>query len=203
MVLYLPLYQQDGAMVMSRDAYGNAGTAFGTTRRPDGHYFDGIDDYLIVPDAAVLKPTQFTVMLWLYPTKSDDYTDVVRKYDFSPDNSGWRFCWDGSNPHQMYFSVYDTAHNSAWTNPLDCSLKQWHFLAGTCSTAIRFWVDMVEASIITPLTGEFGPAVDYVHLMNNWGRYEGGVVSEFMFYNRPLSPVENERVYCATRWRYQ
>ena len=44
LVLYLPLYELDGASFMSKDAYGHLCTVIGALWRPNGRYFDGIDD---------------------------------------------------------------------------------------------------------------------------------------------------------------
>ena len=55
LVLYLPLYQLDGASFMSRDAYGHLGVNYGSTWTPQGRSFDGVDDYVIVPNVVDRK----------------------------------------------------------------------------------------------------------------------------------------------------
>ena len=57
LVLYLPFYQLDGASFMSKDKHGYPCTVTGALWRPDGHYFDGTDDKIVVPDAASLDIT--------------------------------------------------------------------------------------------------------------------------------------------------
>ena len=65
LVLYLPLYKLDGASFMSRDAYGHLATVTGALWRPNGRYFDGVDDHIIVPHHASLDITDaITIEAW-------------------------------------------------------------------------------------------------------------------------------------------
>jgi len=67
LVLYLPLYELDGASFISKDHYGHLCTATGALWRPNGRYFDGVNDRIVIANAfseiSVSQP--FTIILWV------------------------------------------------------------------------------------------------------------------------------------------
>ena len=64
MVLYLPLYELDGASFMSKDAYGHLCTVTGALWTSQGRDFDGIDDSITLP-TAFDSLTDLTLEAWL------------------------------------------------------------------------------------------------------------------------------------------
>ncbi len=66
LALYLPLYKRDGTSFMSDEAYGHLATVTGAIWTPQGRYFDGVDDYLRIPDAPSLDLTgEMTILAWM------------------------------------------------------------------------------------------------------------------------------------------
>ena len=52
LVLYLPLYQLDGASFVSKDAHGHLCSVTGALWRPNGRWFDGTDDTIAADSVA-------------------------------------------------------------------------------------------------------------------------------------------------------
>ncbi len=65
LLLYLPLYRLNGGAFASLDGLGHRCLATGGETRPQGRWFDGMDDLLVVPDHPALNfggAGDFTIM---------------------------------------------------------------------------------------------------------------------------------------------
>jgi hypothetical protein len=73
LALDLPLRKLDGSYFMSRDSYGRKATVTGALWRPDGRYFDGVDDYIELSDTfmPITGSTSKTLMARVIPIKTD------------------------------------------------------------------------------------------------------------------------------------
>ena len=68
LVLYLPLYELDGASFISKDANGHLCTVTGALWRPNGHYFDGTDDKIDCGAGTNLAvANEITIEAWINP----------------------------------------------------------------------------------------------------------------------------------------
>ena len=82
LVLYLPLYGQDGASFMSQDAGGHLCAVTGALWRPDSRYFDGIDDKINCGHSPALNLTSgVTVEVWFKPVSvsADNWAGIFWK----------------------------------------------------------------------------------------------------------------------------
>lgn len=83
--------------------------------------FDGIDDYITIPESPALYSTEFTVAFWIklnsYPAK---YSRIIAKTDGSSD--GFAVVFDNSAVKKVYIAVRSTSgaeHNTAtFSKPL-------------------------------------------------------------------------------------
>src|SRR3972149_6505876 len=76
-VLYLPLYELDGASFASRDAYGHLCTVTGATWGLQGRTFNGTSDWINCGTSSILVPPQITLEFWLYITESGAMTYAI------------------------------------------------------------------------------------------------------------------------------
>ncbi|GAG96548.1 unnamed protein product [marine sediment metagenome] len=67
LVLYLPFYDLDGVSFASKDHYGRLCTATGALWLPNGRYFDGVNDRVVLASALneVSVGHPFTILLWV------------------------------------------------------------------------------------------------------------------------------------------
>ena len=93
LVLYLPLYELDGASFMSKDAYGHLCTVTGATWTPRGRSFDGTDDHIALPQAA-----------YQVAGDGDDLTILIW-YEQLPVSVGTIFMLSGATLYRPYFLV--------------------------------------------------------------------------------------------------
>ena len=76
LVLYLPLYQPDGASFASRDAYGHLCTVTGALWTPQGRTFDGADDIIDLGNNVQTVLDAFEIMN--YPSNPNYEKALVR-----------------------------------------------------------------------------------------------------------------------------
>ena len=205
LVLYLPLYQLDGASFMSRDGYGHLCTVTGALWTPHGRSFDG-DDYINCGNNAIMNFTSgaFSIEEWI---KTSDYTHRGRLfnrgtynadgYDFWLDNKILQFRTNQTPPASQISQAADAiVANNTW----------YHCVVTRDGAVVKIYVDT------TDLTSTPGTHVDptstsaniYIGVYQNLTEsYWVGTIGEVRVYNRALTPLEIQRNYLATKWRYQ
>jgi len=87
LVLWLKFNEGSGSTAYDSSFYNNHGTIYGATWT-DGKFgkaleFDGVDDYVEVPDSESLKPATLTISAWIFRKGAGTRTfeGIVAKYD--------------------------------------------------------------------------------------------------------------------------
>jgi hypothetical protein len=206
LVLYLPLHERDGSSFMSKDAYGHTGTVTGALWRPDGRYFDGIDDYINCGDLD-LPGNDVTIMAWIYVNTAPapgDYDGIVHIVDtgmhLRGTAAGIKFVF-----HRPGVVLLDGTEDLVKTST-------WHHVAashphGNFSTAnTLLYVDGVNDTG-TALSGsggaDYSSGDTYIGWNDDNNEFFDGIIGEVLIYNRILTPAEIQNNYLATKWRYQ
>jgi len=207
LVLYLPLYQLDGASFMSKDAYGRLCTVTGALWRPNGTYFDGINDKIQISTGLWATHSMGTIMGWILPTSSskvlssaDTATDT-RYFDFTVTSNKVRIT-------QRNNDVADQVETAAVL-----TTTEFHHIALTSNgTAYRLFVNGVEYSPSVVAGANNGDwfadtanrdNVVIGAMVRTAPTYKEGTVGELLVYSRPLTPQEIQHNYLATKWRYR
>lgn len=210
LVLDLPFRRLDGASFMDKSAYGHKCTNFGSKWTPHGRSFDGVDDYVTIPNTILPDPLAFTVSGWFF-NKGENATvedwqgivDLRGQYNifvglYEQDNA--------TNPGAVYFNIWDgtTSHNLFSTN---LAINVWHFFTIIWDgTTQRLYIGDVEVGSQTaanpavfawPVQSRIGK--DHTDINRGWFN---GLIDEVHIYNRALSPLEIQHNYLATRFRY-
>ena len=83
LVLYLPLYEMDGASFASRDAYGHRCTVTGALWRPNGRYFDAVNDGINCGTGSNLNlgntMDKYTMTAWIKTSYAADEGEIFYK----------------------------------------------------------------------------------------------------------------------------
>ncbi len=203
LVLYLPLYELDGATIASRDAYGHLCTVTGASWRPNGRYFDGVDDKIDCGLADSLKIQNGTILLWVKPTQTGAFQRVINT---CPGNARNGYSLGINTNGTLQGIVGDAAGYNSVNGLTDIDDSIWS-LAGFRfdATDIRVFVDGVEddasptarTKTITWVNNLFigttpDLSLDYT-----------GTIGEVLIYNRALTPLEIQHIYLATKERYR
>ena len=211
LVLYLPLYQLDGASFMSRDAYGHLCTATGALWRPSGRYFDGVDDYINLGISSTLDLISAgTVEIWILPTPNVNRSGIIGRYITTGSETGERYAIDcaGAAPYNYRFTIADgTSFNYAEVAQSDVTPtanRAEHIVGTFDGIAVKAYVNgRLLASVAQTLTPVMGNTPLYIGKDGGqWGKFRG-IVGEARLYNRALTPQEVLRNYLATKWRYR
>ena len=204
LVLYLPLYELDGASFMSKDKHGHLCTVTGAVWRPNGHYFDGTDDYINCGAPSVLDFTSqdFTVEAWLkrvVAQNSDIYCHGLYSADgyrlFLSSAGSLQLNTNQSGAHQDSISADGEITNDVWFHIVATRL-------GTTGKVYKNGTDITStgASHIDPTTSSRNVYIGQYDLDSQ--RF-GGYIGEVRVYNRALTPTEIQYNYLATKWRYR
>ena len=197
--------EETGSTAKDSSPYGNDGTIYGATRVRGiigkALSFDGVDDYVEVPDSASLDITdEITIGAWVkINSMPPTATTVIRKgyqeggspgsvpYMFYIDNY---FNFYGSNGSQWIFNV-------KFTPPVG----EWFHVVGTFdgSTAI-IYKNGVEQNRKTGITEKMFTNDLNLYIGTMWTDYFNGIIDEVRIYNRALSPREIKIIYAFTKY---
>jgi len=203
LALYLPLYQLDGASFMSKDKHGHLCTVTGAVWQLFGRYCDGIDDSgsLAAPPVTVID--NWTMEAWLNPANLSQISIVVSNgRDDGVAGDGYAFgVGDGAGAagNKLQGLLPAVAWlNTGYTFPF---ANEWyHTIMLRENGTIRFYVNGAQTLNtfttvpLTPTQFRFGSQTGV--------RYFNGIIGEIRIYIRPITPLEIQHNYLATKWRY-
>ncbi len=208
LVLYLPLYELDGNSFASRDAYGHLCTATGALWRPGGRAFDGVDDYVTLPDNILAGASQWAIFLWL---KASD----IATNNKSP--IGGSLGVSNEIPHLRHVgskyqvNVYHSPSEFIVQNQSTSGnilLDRWEAICFLYdSSDCLFYRNGLLTDTLTALDGKSLDATTINSRLggghNSSSKAYSGAIGEALIYNRALTPQEIQRIYMSTKWRYQ
>jgi fibronectin type 3 domain-containing protein len=193
------LWHMDGDWKDS-SVVGNNGTASGATFSvtakigPQSGSFDGVNDYVQIPNNPTLNSSKISVELW---AKSNAATWNSSGSMVSKRDAYIVYPVQGSKEIRFYGFIAGNWQFVSWSNP-DLDITQWHHYVGTYDGAtLTLYVDGIKNSI--PYAGSIN-AADTGSLYLGWddgqsGRYFNGLLDEVAIYNRPLSDTEVQQHY--------
>ncbi|HII15248.1 MAG TPA: hypothetical protein HA362_02955, partial [Nanoarchaeota archaeon] len=190
--------------------WGNNGTCAAATddcpnltigMRGKAYRFDGIDDYIQVPNSAStnISGTSITVTAWLKWNMLSAYGGTVVKTSNSGWGDGYGIYVHNDNTVKFFVNTYTNIASKAVTDD-----GNWHHVVGTYNgSSVRIWVDGTEGTpfalsgAITTTTGTLKIGAGDVGLTQDYN----GSIDEVMIWNRALSTEEinasyNAKIYC-------
>ena len=212
LMLYLPLYELDGASFASRDAYGHLCTVTGAGWRPNGSYFDGSDDLINCGTGASLQFTgSFTVGIWLKRNGVGTDQRVIGRYDHVNNKRIWLLYFPADNKFYLAISQNGVTGVAQIADDAYSSTTDWYCIQAVYDSSVPTIYLYVNGNIIdaTP-AGSFPSSMlsdstvpAYIGASQVPGEYLNGVLGEVWLHNRALTPQEIQHNYLATKWRYR
>ena len=207
LVLYLPLYELYGSSFMSRDAYGHLCMVTGAVWRPDGRYFDGLDDWISMPYSPVLDLTdRLTIEVW-----------GNQQIQNAGSRGGWFAKSVGEAVNTQFHLACDPDYNAEFrvvksstlytaTSDAALTLNEFVHLVGRYDgSEVSLWINGAKQAdteaVAAPLDG--GNGTSRVGQIFHTAYDLGGIIGELRLYSRALTPLEIQRNYLATKWRYR
>ncbi len=174
-----------------------------------GLNLDGVNDVIAVPDMAGLRPSTFTIEVWVRPIayRAGSWDTIVARGGSGSDasytgsaNSYWLGFYNGAARFHTYNGGADHAMSSAGA----LSLNTWHHLVGTWDgTTKRLYVDgaLVASATLGALSYDRNVVPMTIGDDINSGAYSGivarAVVDNLSFYNRAFTASEVTTRYAA------
>jgi len=188
------LNETAGTTAADASGNGHPGTVSGATWIATGKVggalsFDGVNDWVTVPNAPDLNPaTGLTVMTWIYPTVSNGVRDVVIKEGAGVDvynlyHRNWR---GRPEANVLIGGVNRTAEGTS------LPANAWSHVASTYDgVTLRLFVNGVQVAS-TAAAGSIPSSTGPLRIGGNslWGEFFKGRIDEVRVYNRALSQVE-------------
>ncbi len=187
--------ETSGTGVTDGSGRGNNGTISGATRTPSGRFgsgltFDGVNDWVTVPDSASLDlSTRATLEAWVFPTAL---------------GSAWRTVLIKEQPGQLVYALYanndllrPSGHlfttGDLWSNgSTQLQLNAWSHLAMTWDgTTQRLFVNGNQVAS-RALTGTLPNSTGVLRFGGNavWSEWFAGRLDELRVYDRALTQAD-------------
>jgi len=153
--------------------------------------FDGVDDYVSIPESNSLKPGKaVTVSAWVYLKGSPTDYEV---YVVKGDGGTWNYLLEaGLVANTVHFRISTTIDSNAYTPNYPLSLNQWYYLTGVYDGSnLKLYVNGVL--IYSPaLTGDIittsSRTVDIGHWTGGGANYyTNGLIDDVRIYNYALT----------------
>jgi hypothetical protein len=182
----------DSAGSNNGTAYGGANTTAGGFERAGS--FDGISDYISVPNAPAINPTEeITVALW---AKSDTSNWNASGALASKRNAYMLYPVSGSK--EIRFYIYTTLQWYYTSFAPSIDITQWHHYVGTYDgEEIKLYIDGVQAGSATLRTGGINadPGPLYIGRDDGQSSYFDGLIDEVAVYGKALSDLGISSLY--------
>ena len=185
-----------GLTVGDRSPSGNTGTISGATRALAGRFggglsFDGVNDWVTVPDAPSLDlTTGMTLEGWVRPTAGgSSWRTLILKEQAGNLIYGLYSNEDSARPSGHVF-VGGGDRDTRGTAPV--ALNAWTHLASTYDgSVLRLFVNGVQVST-RALAGPIAASTGALRIGGNavWPEWFQGLIDEVRVYNRALTPAE-------------
>ena len=186
-----------GTTLANAAGAGNVGTISGATWSNQGRFgtnalsFDGVNDWVTVPDSASLDlTTGMTMEAWIRPNDISRFTTVIIK-ESSSNLAYTLYASDGADrPPAVWIS---TGPDFTAPGPANAALNTWVHLAATYDgSTLSLYINGELASTDTSDGNPIVVTTGALRIGGNsiWGEYFQGLIDEVRIYNRALNAVE-------------
>jgi len=157
--------------------------------------FDGIDDYVNVPNSNELNPSYITVSAWLFP-KTDKLlvqnAGMIVKKIIWANNQGYFMQWNNDSKSVSFNIGNGTSWRTAVSTSNSVPLNKWTYLTGTYNGShVMIYVNGSFNASITH-SGSIASSTDDLKIGAESATYKrfNGTIDEVRIWNRTLSQAE-------------
>jgi len=204
-VLFIPFDEGFGSVAHDISGYNNHGTIYGATWQKlktgkNALYFDGVDDYVEVPDSTNLRLQHLTVSVWFYAYyfRTEWWSNrIVDKYG----NYGLILNIISENDVRIGFNG---KINGTWVGVYSVQKMQtnkWYNCAITFDgTKVCIYVNG-KCDVVEEHQGELTTNANPIEIARYLGgtQYFTGLIAHVSIYNRALSESEIKKIYETTK----
>ena len=176
------------------------GAGFATGKVAQAFSFDGVDDFVAIPNSPNLNLTQaLSIDAWVKPSVANLYGGIVEKTVNDHVNTQYMMDLEGGVVFFRLIIVPGVDHRTVHSNS-PIPVNEWTHVAGTWDGSLmRLFINGVEqtetVAVTPPLNSGNGP-VRIGSLGDNVYHF-AGLIDEVEIFNRPLSTPEIVALYVA------
>jgi hypothetical protein len=173
-------------------------------------YFDGVDDYINIPNATSLNPTTITISCWVKFNTFTNNANIISKGFTSVSSPFIQYSLkmgDVESTRDLYgFQISNNGVNATVTSSARLITNKYYFLTVTYDgTTLKLYKDGIQDVNTTTSAGALASYATPVQI-GRWGtqgsQYFNGNVAAAIIYNRALSSTEILQNYNATKKRF-
>lgn len=200
LVLEMHFNELSGSTAYDLSGYNNNGTIYGATRVQEGFgralSFDGVDDYVEIPDAPSLQIiNQLTIIAWINETGRKPIAKIVSR------RSGSYFYFLGIDNGKPYGGVGDGLSHSITIKSFTMPLNEWHYLAfvydDNNNKMYLYYDGILKETVNTTISlpAKIGVKLSIGADFEGTQSFFNGLIDEVLIYNRALSESEIRAIY--------
>jgi hypothetical protein len=191
----------DSSSWSNNGSIANGATQSGDGAFGEGFYFDGDNDYVMVPYSSEMNAGDaYTVSLWAKPAGSDPSGWVFSAYESVSDNLGIR---EVANQWRVWYDLNNAGNSAVTLGPIEDGWQ--HVVVIYNQSGIWGYKNGTLMDYSTTLTGSFNNMTDPDYFIGynggalNWN----GTVDELIVFNRSLTLAEIQSLYNSSAYSYQ
>jgi hypothetical protein len=204
----LVAYYPFNGNALDESGNGNDGTVNGAVLRADRHgtsnkayQFDGLDDYINIPNHASLEiPTGgLTISAWIYKKGKGAGVTVLTKGNGAANNYDYALHANTGNQIAYAWITYRKKHNDAKTGNDTYQPGMWQHVAvvHVSGSIIEFYVNGLQGHTVSSSAtrANGGDELRIGRQTSNHGGSFDGLIDDIRIYNRALSADEVKALY--------
>lgn len=179
----------------STSGWTGDGTNHGTSLK-----FNGISNFVNIPDSTTMNPTKFTIFVRFTPlSEPANFNRIVDKLNLLA-VTGFTLLYNNIAPRKIYFAIENTLGietNTLATYPIPAPMETTKSIAFSFDGSV---IGIFEDGVFkgqTPFVGTYATTTVAMKInsLNDLSQFANNIVSELHYWNRALSPQEVQQLY--------
>jgi len=178
------------------------GAYFINTPKGKGIYFDGVNDYVLLPNKFLKSPSNFSIVVAFSPVSNqgegEGYTILVDLRNDWQIYTGWIDSNDATHPASIRVDISDGTQRTIWSANNSVAIGSYHqFVFTYTNKLLSLYLD-ANSPLTTPSAGDaIAVSAGYNTIGSSYapGRYSNAKIIFVYIYSRALSPFEAQSLY--------
>ena len=158
--------------------------------------FNGVNAYIQVPDSAILRPANISIVFWMRPSKISSCGLVIKRTGTTANDANWQAeLLSSGNLRFSYYNGTNWQDFDTTTAPIS-TLNIWYFVVMTFASGVP--KIYVNGNLINQGSGYPPLRTDYtgqVQISRGYFGYFNGSIANVQIYSTALTPQQIQQLY--------